>query len=103
MLLRCPVCKAENGAPACRRCKADLSLVFALEEDRASALGQARAALAAGRWREAQAAAMRADGLRRDEESGRLLAVASLMCGDVDQAWRTYQALRDGVSAPAGR
>ena len=91
MRLRCPVCKAENDAPpACRRCKADLSLVFGLEEDRASALAKARRALAAGRWGEALVAATRADGLRRDEESGRLIAVAALLNGDHALAWRSY-------------
>ena len=36
MALRCPVCKAENAqGPNCRRCKADLSLLFALEDRRA--------------------------------------------------------------------
>ena len=31
-MIRCPVCKAENSqGPTCRRCKADLSLLFRLE------------------------------------------------------------------------
>lgn len=94
MALRCPVCKAENSAPpTCRRCKADLSLVFALERDRAAALAQARAALAAGRRSEALAQARRADGLRHDEASARLVAVAALLCGDYHLAWRAYARL----------
>ncbi len=89
--LRCPVCKAENNTPpTCRRCKADLTLLFALEEGRAAALAGARAALAAGRWAEALAQAERADALRRDEETGRLVAVAALLCGDHHLAWQTY-------------
>jgi hypothetical protein len=103
MPLRCPVCKAENTTPpVCRRCKADLSLVFALEDDRAATLAGARAALAAGRPAEAQALALRADDLRRDDESGRLVAVSSLLCGDHHEAWRRYRQLREG-SAAAGR
>ena len=42
--MRCPVCKAENAdAPQCRRCKADLSLLVALEQRRAQALTSAAA------------------------------------------------------------
>ena len=37
--MRCPVCKAENEmTPQCRRCKADLSLLLALERGRAEQL-----------------------------------------------------------------
>ncbi len=50
----CPVCKAENAAgPACRRCKADLSLLFQLEEQRERTLAAARRLLAARRMDEA--------------------------------------------------
>jgi hypothetical protein len=91
MSLRCPVCKAENSAPpTCRRCKADLSLLFALEQDRVAALARACAALAAGRWAEALAEAQRAHALRHDEQSGRLVAVAALLCGDYHLAWRSH-------------
>src|SRR5438093_11568024 len=63
--LRCPVCRAENTqGPSCRRCKADLSLLFALEEQRRQALGTARDAAARGAWRDFLAAAARADELR---------------------------------------
>ena len=99
MGLRCPVCKAENSdPPTCRRCKADLSLVFALEADRTATLGRARQALAAGRWHEALRAATRGDGLRHDEESGRLVAVAALLCGDHALAWRRYRRLNPSIA-----
>ena len=40
--MRCPVCKADNAQGLqCRRCKADLALLFQLEEQRARALEQA--------------------------------------------------------------
>ena len=43
MALRCPVCKAENAqGPNCRRCKADLSMMFALEDQRAPVMEEAR-------------------------------------------------------------
>ena len=39
----------------------------------------------------------------RDEESLRLVAVASLLCGDHAQAWRSYRQAKEAVTAPAGR
>lgn len=91
MTLRCPVCRAETAQTPCRRCKADLSLLFALETQRAAALRGARQCLAAGRPAEALAQARQADHLRRDDESLRLLAVAALLGGDPAEAWRCYR------------
>ena len=89
MAIRCPVCKADNASgPACRRCKADLSLLFALEDQREDATRAARAALAGGRYAEAHGAALRADHLRRDESSRRLVALTAVLCGDHAMAWR---------------
>jgi hypothetical protein len=89
MAIRCPVCKAENATgPTCRRCKADLSLVFALEEQREWAMSAARNALVAGRYEEAQRAALWADHVRRDEASRRLVALAALLRRDHALAWR---------------
>jgi methylphosphotriester-DNA--protein-cysteine methyltransferase len=94
MPLRCPVCKAENTqGPACRRCKADLSMLFALDEKRAQALATARAALAERRWEEARTAAKMADHLRHDDESKELVAVTALVCGDFHEAWRLHREL----------
>ena len=37
--MKCPVCRAENDqGPQCRRCKADLALLFTLADQRRSAL-----------------------------------------------------------------
>jgi hypothetical protein len=84
MPLRCPVCKAENSTPpACRRCKADLSMLFSLEDDRAALLTRARQLVGAGSTAEAARLASRANVLREDEESLQLMA----------QAWRVYQRL----------
>src|ERR1041385_8260423 len=100
--MRCPVCKAENNqGPQCRRCKADLSLLFALEEQRGRELDAARRSLAEGRWSRAEAHAAEANWLRRDEESLRLLAVARLFRRDFAGAWRCYRELRgEGAAAP---
>ena len=77
MRMRCPVCKADNTqGPLCRRCKADLSLLFALEEQRRQALTAARRAAAAGDWPTFRQQVERADSLRRDDETKRLLTLA---------------------------
>jgi hypothetical protein len=99
--MRCPVCKAENAqGPQCRRCKADLSLLFDLEDQRARALASARQALARGHGREARHEAARADWLRSDGESRRLLAVAYLLERDFKRAWASYS--EAGRSRPNG-
>jgi hypothetical protein len=88
----CPACRADNAeGPACRRCKADLSLLFALEADRAFSLSSARSALAAGEPARALPAALRARMLRRDDESGRLAAACALCAGDFALAWSLYR------------
>jgi hypothetical protein len=90
--LRCPVCKAENTqGPQCRRCKADLSLLFALEDQRRLILDAAPRAAARWDWREFLAAAERADALRSDDESRRLLAAARLLHGDFKGALQAAQ------------
>jgi hypothetical protein len=89
--MRCPVCKADNSqGPQCRRCKADLSLLFALEEKRRQALAEARQRLHRGEWSEAVRQAETADWLRGDEESKRLAALAHLLERDFAEAWRCY-------------
>jgi hypothetical protein len=94
MPLRCPVCKAENAqGPTCRRCKADLSMLFALEQKRMQAIAVLRAELAEGRWSEARARARMADHLRQDSESKELLALTALLCGDFHEAWRLHRQL----------
>ena len=104
MLLRCPVCKAENSTgPNCRRCKADLKLLFALEEQRERVLAEARADIAAGYWLEAQECAHEADGLRRDAESLKLMALTALLCGDYHQAWRSYTIWKEVAEATGER
>jgi hypothetical protein len=100
MLLRCPVCKADNSSgPGCRRCKADLSMLFALEQQRERLLAEARAAVASGRWQEALPLAAEVDGLRRDEESLRLVGLAALLCRDFHLAWRMYGMLQKNGTA----
>jgi hypothetical protein len=92
MSLRCPVCKAENTeGPWCRRCKADLSLLFALEEQRRAAFEAARVAASRGDRDGFLSAAEHADTLRSNDESRRLLAVARLLHGNFAGAVREAQ------------
>jgi hypothetical protein len=91
-IMRCPVCKADNSqGPQCRRCKADLSLLFALEEQRQRMLAEARRCLRQGEWQTAVKHAERANWLRCDDESSRLVAMAHLLVRDFAAAWRCYQ------------
>jgi len=56
--MQCPVCRAhlEQG-PACRRCRADLSELFQLEEQREQVMSTAYHAAAHGQWQRALALA----------------------------------------------
>lgn len=97
--MRCPVCKADNSqGPQCRRCKADLSLLFALEEQRRRTLAEARNCLRRGEWQAAMEHAKTADWLHGDEESRRLMAMAHLLGRDFAAAWRSYQNRRSRES-----
>jgi hypothetical protein len=90
--MRCPVCKAENPqGPQCRRCKADLSLLFALEEQRRRTLAEARRCLRCGEWQTAVEHAQTANWLRSDEDSRQLATVARLLGRDFAGAWQCYQ------------
>ena len=94
--MRCPVCKAENvQGPQCRRCKADLSLLFTLEDQRTRVLAEARESLAHGRWRQAAGQAAQADWLRSDEESRGLVALAHLLNREYAQAWESYERMKE--------
>jgi hypothetical protein len=89
--MRCPVCRAQiEQGPQCRRCRADLSLLFAVEKQRQNALAAAYRCLAQRRWQQALALAEGADTLRRDEDSRRLRAVLRLLERDFEGAWRAY-------------
>jgi hypothetical protein len=91
--MRCPVCKADNDrGPQCRRCRADLSLLFALEEQRSQALNLATRHLQCGRWQEAKGSLDRVSDLRSGEDVVRLRAVLALLHRDYATAWREHQA-----------
>jgi hypothetical protein len=88
----CPVCRANNDTgPACRRCKADLSMLFELDAHRGVQLATAQALLGD---EAACTAAQGADDIRRGADALQLLAVAALMCGNHARAWQAYQRVR---------
>jgi hypothetical protein len=94
--MRCPVCKAENNqGPQCRRCKADLVLLFTLEDQRRRALAEARRCLTDSRWRRAAEYATEAGRMHQGDDARRLEAVARVLGRDFAGAWRVYSARRD--------
>src|SRR5580765_7909488 len=94
MPVPCPCCKASNDAgPSCRRCKADLSLLFAVEDERASLVAAARQLAAESRHSESLAALERAAQLRRTDDVLRLRAAVLLLARDFAAARRAYDEL----------
>ena len=90
--MRCPVCRAENNENvACRRCKADLSLLVALERARCRALEEAaRAAASADGARTLEHAEI-AHRLRADRDSYRWLAIGHLLRREFERAIQAYR------------
>jgi hypothetical protein len=93
MTLRCPVCRAENATgPACRRCRADLTLLAAVEARRDFHFTSARDALRDGRLDAARDDLDRAEELRAGPDTRRVRACLSLLAGDFPAAWAQYAA-----------
>lgn len=92
--MRCPVCNADNAqGPLCRRCRADLSLLFRLEAQQRHLLSEARQALRIGDSGRALHLVTRALAQRNDNEAQQLVAGCRLWRRDFAGAWRTYRAL----------
>jgi hypothetical protein len=93
MTISCPCCRAANDAgPACRRCKADLSLLFALEEQRGRHLAAARRLAADGDLMAALAAVAAAEAVRAGDDVRQLRAVLHLLNRDFPAAFGCYSA-----------
>lgn len=87
MKLNCPVCKAENGTPnQCRRCKADLALLWAVERQRAAHLCAARTALEQGNFDDALDALDQAAALRASPQLRHWRACVFLLAQDFETA-----------------
>jgi hypothetical protein len=88
----CPCCRASNETgPNCRRCAADLTLLFRLESDRDALLAAAADDIASGRAAAALAALAQAEALRPGDDLVRLRAVAKLTNLDFASALRDYK------------
>jgi hypothetical protein len=96
--MRCPVCRAENDDVTCRRCKADLTPLFALDTTRLHALGEAARAAAAGDGARTLERALAANRLRADQESARLLAIGYLLTRDFARALQYQQVAMSSTS-----
>jgi len=89
--MQCPVCKATNDqGPQCRRCRADLSLLYQLEDQRRQAVAEACRAAGRGQWGRALALAEGADALHSDQGSRGLVRAIRLLKRDYRGAWRDY-------------
>jgi hypothetical protein len=94
--MRCPVCRADvEQGPSCRRCRADLSLLFALEERRRHVLREAARALFAGQSRRAEALAEGAEALRGGTDALRVRAICHLLNRDFRQALKRHAQARE--------
>jgi hypothetical protein len=105
--MRCPVCRATvDLSLQCRRCRADLSLLCRIEDERRSCLALAGQQLAFDGPGPALDAAKRADELRPGIDSKRLLALTHLLRRDFSLAWRYYleerTRFREGSPNPQG-
>jgi hypothetical protein len=89
-----------SQGPACRRCRADLSLLFQLEAQRDRLLAEARDFLLHGQLHRTLTLLGRAQDLRRDEDMRPLRAVCHLLRRDFAVAWRDYRKLKPQSSSP---
>jgi hypothetical protein len=85
MTIRCPVCRADNDAALCRRCKADLAPLAELEDRRSAILGAAARAAALGDGEAVLRCAGEAQLLRAGADGLRWLAVGHLLRRDFEQ------------------
>jgi len=82
MTISCPCCRASNDASICRRCKADLSLLVAIEARRGYLIEMIRFALAERELGLAESALQEAGGLRAGEDLSPLRALVLLLNGN---------------------
>ena len=85
-MLRCPVCRAETAGPVCRRCRADLGLMEAVEARREFHISSATAAMAGEQFDTALVKLDAAEQLREGADIRRQRACAYLLAGDFEAA-----------------
>ena len=95
----CPCCKASNDTgPNCRRCKADLGLLFQLEGERARHLSAARSHLAQDAFADALTRLDAAAQLRPGDDIAQLRAIQQLLARNFTAAFATHKRLRRDAS-----
>jgi Flp pilus assembly protein TadD len=96
--ITCPCCRAANDAgPACRRCKADLTLLFAVADRRGFLVSEARNLAADGKYGDALRSLDEAAALRAGDDVRQLGAAVRLLAGDYAAARAAY----DGLTNPS--
>ena len=99
MPLTCPVCRAVNEQPSvCRRCKADLSLCWAVLAQREYHLAAAKAALARRELKSAAYHLDEAEIAQNGPDLHRLRAVWHLLRREFESAWQEAQLTRSLTS-----
>lgn len=84
----CPCCKATgNDSSTCRRCKADLTPIARMDEQRAQLFDSIRIYLGQGQLTQAEALLNKAERLDTDQASRQLRAMLYLLQRDHHQAW----------------
>lgn len=97
--MQCPVCRANNSEEGnCRRCKADLSLLWTLEQQHDALLRLATEKLSTNA-EEAVGTAELAQQTRDNKETRRVLALAYLARRDFAKALTLWQSLTQTESS----
>jgi hypothetical protein len=92
--ITCPCCRAANDVgPACRRCKADLALLFAVADRRGYLVSEARKLAAGGKYAESLRSLEEAAALRAGDDVRRLTAAVRLLDGQYATALAAYDGL----------
>ncbi|HET6573485.1 MAG TPA: hypothetical protein VFG68_07780 [Fimbriiglobus sp.] len=99
----CPCCRASNDTGlACRRCKADLSLLFAVADRRGFLVSEARNLAAQGKYAESLRSLGEAAALRAGDDVRRLSAAVRLLAGQYAAALAAYYELANEPDPASG-
>lgn len=91
MSVVCPCCRASNSTAMCRRCKADLSLLHQVEQQRAWHIEEAKRAMTEKKFPAAHQALQDAEQLRPGADLLSWQACLAAFQADFAKAWRMYQ------------
>lgn len=103
MPVTCPCCRASNDAgPSCRRCKADLSLLFAVADRRGFLVSEARKFAAESKYTDALRSLEEAAALRTGDDVRWLTAAVRLLAGQYAAALAAYDGLANRPNQASG-